>query len=185
MKSLISLEHVERRIYLIRGHKVMLDSDLAELYGVTTGNLNLTVHRNKDRFPDDFAFRLTAEETDNLRLQIASSRWGGRRYLPYVFTQEGIAMLSGVLHTKRAIAVNVLIMRTFVKLREMLSTHKELAKKLEELEKRMGTYDQQILRLFETIRELMAPSLSPYKEPKRKIGYQPNMRLRGPLTWVQ
>jgi hypothetical protein len=132
----VPIELIERRIYLIRGQKVMLDSDLSELYQVTTGNLNLAVRRNLDRFPEDFMFQLTKEEFENLRLQFASSSsgYGGRRYLPYAFTEHGVAMLSSVLNSDRAVQMNILIIRAFVKLRELLATHKDLAQKIEKLD---------------------------------------------------
>lgn len=171
MKALIPMERIESRIYLIRERKVMIDVDLAELYDVKTGNLNLAVRRNLERFPEDFAFQLTREEADNLRLQTAISSWGGRRYLPYVFTQEGIAMLSSVLRSPRAVQMNILIMRVFVRLRKMLGTHKELAHKLEELEKKIGAHDTHIQTLFEAIRQLMEPPAPP-PEDKRRIGYR-------------
>lgn len=137
--SVVSIRVIEQRILLIRGQKVLLDSDLAGLYDVTTFNLNKAVKRNTDRFPRDFMFQLTQEEVGNLRFQFgisslrsqnATSKHGGRRYLPYVFTEQGVAMLSSVLNSERAIAVNIEIMRTFVKLRELLATHAELARKL-------------------------------------------------------
>ncbi|MBI3291278.1 MAG: ORF6N domain-containing protein [Elusimicrobia bacterium] len=180
MKSLIPIDHIERRIYLIRGQKVLVDADLAALYGVQTFNLNKAVRRNRERFPGDFVFQLTKAEWDNLRfhLGIPKSAWGGRRYWPYAFTEQGVAMLSSVLQSPRAITINILIMRAFVKLREMLSTHKELANKIAELEKRMGTHDQHILNIFERIRELMTPALSLPTEPKRRIGYHTDLKLR-------
>src|SRR5437870_5079988 len=130
----VAAEQVERSILLIRGHKVMLDSDLAALYGVETFNLNKAVRRNMDRFPEDFMFQLTKEEAERLRFQIGISKpgRGGRRYVPYVFTEQGVAMLSSVLRSKRAVHVNIAIMRAFVRLRQILATHKELARKLEE-----------------------------------------------------
>ena len=131
---IVSPGFIERRIYLIRKQKVMLDSDLAELYGVETFNLNKAVKRNIDRFPDDFMFQLSQEEAESLRFQIGMSKVsgrGGRRYLPYAFTEQGVAMLSSVLNSKRAVQVNIAIMRAFVKLRELLATHKDLAQKLE------------------------------------------------------
>ena len=145
---------VERRIYLVRGHKVMLDSDLADLYEVETKILLQAVKRNKERFPNDFMFQLTSGETTNLRSQTVTSSFGhgGRRYLPYVFTEQGVAMLSSVLHSKRAIQVNIAIMRTFVQLRELLATHKDLAQKLEALEKK---YDKQFRIVFKVIYKLM------------------------------
>jgi phage regulator Rha-like protein len=132
----VPIELIERRIYLIRGHKVMLDSDLAELYQVLTKNLNKAVARNPERFPGDFMFQLTAEEAESLRFQIGTSNEGrgGRRYLPYAFTEHGVAMLSSVLHSQRAVQMNILIIRAFVKLRELLATHKELADRIEKLE---------------------------------------------------
>jgi hypothetical protein len=131
---------IENHILLIRGQKVLLDADLARLYQVTTGNLNLAVRRNQERFPEDFMFQLSKEEFEKLRLQFARSRWGGRRHPPYAFTEQGIAMLSSVLNSARAIQVNIAIMRTFVRLRQILATHEELALRLEHLEWRQ--YEQ-------------------------------------------
>jgi phage regulator Rha-like protein len=156
MKDLIPQEVIERKIYLIRGHKVMLDNVLAGLYGVETKNLNLQVKRNIKRFPEDFMFRLNKEES--LRLQNATSKRGGRRYLPYAFTEQGVAMLSSVLNSERAIQVNIAIMRAFVRLKAVLSIHKELAHKLRELEGKIEKHDEKILSIFEVIRQLMAPS---------------------------
>src|ERR1017187_4024121 len=134
--AVIPVERIASRIYLIRGEKVMLDSDLAELYGVETGALVRAVKRNSKRFPEDFSFQLTDEEFENLRCQIGtSSRRGGRRYPPYAFTEQGVAMLSSVLHSRRAVAVNIEIMRAFVKLRQMLVGHAELTRKLAEMER--------------------------------------------------
>jgi hypothetical protein len=164
MKALIPAEVIERKIYLIRGHKVMLDSDLAELYGVTTKRLNEQIRRNLKRFPSDFMFQLSSKEAESLRSQIATSKRGGRRYLPYAFTEQGVAMLSTVLNSDRAIEVNIQIMRAFVKLREMIASNKELAKRLDELESK---YDEQFKVVFDAIRELMTPP-----EPKRRrIGF--------------
>jgi len=131
MKNVVVIEVIEKKIFIVRGHKVMLDSDLARLYSVETKYLTRQTRRNIDRFPEDFMFRLTKEEI--LRCQNVTSSYGGRRYLPYAFTEQGVAMLSSVLNSKRAIQVNIAIMRAFVKLREILSTHKELATKLREL----------------------------------------------------
>ena len=156
---------VQSKIILIRGQKVMLDADLARLYEVSTKRLNEQARRNSRRFPSDFMFQLTKEEYDILRSQFATSSWGGRRYLPFAFTEQGVAMLSSVLESERAVLVNVEIMRTFVKLREILATHKDLARKLEELEKK---YDEQFAVVFEAIRELMTP---PEPPPKRRIGF--------------
>lgn len=167
-QGIVPLESIERRIFLIRGQKVMLDSDLADLYGVETFNLNKAVKRNVDRFPADFMFQLTPPEADRLRFQIGMSKVtgrGGRRYLPYAFTEQGVAMLSSVLRSKRAVQVNITIMRAFVRLRELLATHKDLARKLREMEKK---YDAQFKVVFEAIRELMEPEPVP---PKRQIGF--------------
>jgi len=164
LKSLIPVEIIENRIYLIREHKVILDIHLADLYGVETKLLKRAVKRNIDRFPDDFMIELSKEEFENLRCQIGTSSWGGIRYKPYAFTEQGVAMLSSVLRSKRAIQVNIEIMRTFVKLRKLLLTHKDLARKLNELENK---YDHQFKVVFDAIKELMIP---PEKE-KRRIGF--------------
>ena len=161
---------VERRIYLIRGQKVMLDTDLADLYGVETKALNRALKRNLDRFPDDFAFQLTSEEYEALRCQIGTSkafqsRRGGRRYLPFAFTEQGVAMLSSVLRSPRAIQVNIAIMRAFVRLRELLLSNVDLARKLAALE---GKYDAQFKVVFDAIRRLMTPPPDP---PRRRIGF--------------
>ena len=156
MINIVPTEKIEQCILLIRGQKVMLDSDLARLYKVPTKRLNEAVRRNIKRFPEDFMFQLTYQEVTILRSHFATSsaEYGGRRYLPFVFTEQGVAMLSSVLSSERAIEVNVEIMRAFVKLRQLLSTHKDLAKKLEELEKK---YDGQFKIVFEAIRRLMLP----------------------------
>jgi hypothetical protein len=155
-------QRVEHKILLIRGHKVMLDADLATLYEVETKNLNKAVKRNLERFPADFMFQLTLEETLALRFQFGTSKegHGGRRYLPYAFTEQGVSMLSSVLNSPRAIQVNIAIMRAFVKLRQLLSTHADLARKLEEMEKR---YDHQFKAVFEAIHQLMLPPTKPAK----------------------
>jgi len=168
MKDIIPAELIERKILVIRGEKVMLDSDLAILYGVETRVLNQAVRRNIRRFPNDFMFELSAVENELLRSQIVILKKGRgqhSKYLPYAFTEQGVAMLSSVLNSDRAIEVNILIMRAFVKLREMISTHKDLAKKLEDLEQK---YDSQFKMVFDAIRQLMTPS-----EPKKKraIGF--------------
>ncbi len=165
MKSLVPIEVIEKKILLIAGQKVMLDSDLAALYGVTTKRLNEQVRRNLKRFPDDFMYQLSREEFESLKSHFAtSSSWGGRRTLPYAFTEQGIAMLSSVLNSARAIDVNIQIMRTFVKLREMISTHRDLARKLSELEKK---YDGQFQIVFEAIRQIIEVE----QRPKRRIGF--------------
>ena len=175
MKTVIKVEMIEQKIYLVRGRKVMFDSDLAKLYEVETKYLTRQVRRNIRRFPTDFMFRMTAEEY--LRCQNVTSKRGGRRYLPYVFTELGIAMLSTVLNSERAIEVNMAIMRVFVKLREVLAQHKELVDRLKELENRMDKKDQEILSIFEAIRQLMAlpvgqAGLPPEKE-KPFVGFHP------------
>lgn len=167
MKPVIAAEIIERKIYLIRGLKVMLDGDLAELYGVEARVLNQAVKRNAKRFPSDFMFQLSKDEDKALRSQFVTLKQGRgrhRKYQPYAFSEQGVAMLSSVLNSDRAVEVNILIMRAFVKLREMISTHKDLAKKLEDLEKK---YDSQFRVVFEAIRELMVPP----EEDKRKIGF--------------
>ena len=159
--SVIPVERIARRIYLIRNEKVMVDSDLADLYGVETKNLNKTVKRNLRRFPADFMFQVTAEEFEALRFQIGTSNGrGGRRTRPYVFTEHGVAMLSSVLNSDRAADVNVAIMRTFVKLREILATNQDLARRVKE-------HDRQIGALFSAVEKLLA-----LPEPKKNpIGY--------------
>jgi hypothetical protein len=153
-------EQVERNILLIRGHRVMLDTDLAKLYSVPTKAINQAVKRNTNRFPSDFMFQLTSEETTALRSQFVTSKnRGGRQYRPYAFTEQGVAMLSSVLHSERAIQVNIAIMRAFVQLREMIGSNKGLSRRLNELEKK---YDSQFRVVFEAIRELMA-------EPESKV----------------
>jgi hypothetical protein len=166
-QELVPVERIEQRILLIRGHKVMLDSHLAELYQVRTFRLNEAVKRNRKRFPEDFMLQLTKEEAENLRSQIAISSYGygGRRYLPYVFTEQGVAMLSTVLNSERAIAVNIAIMRTFVRLRQILATNKHLAAQLAAMEKK---YDQQFKVVFDILKQLMEP---PPEPPKRPIGF--------------
>jgi ORF6N domain len=167
--TLIPVERIQKAILLIREQKVLLDKDLAELYGVTTFNLNKAVKRNLNRFPEDFMFQLTKEENECLRFQSGISKAtgrGGRRYLPYAFTEQGVAMLSSVLHSDTAVAVNIAIMRAFVQLREILSTHKDLARKLDALEKK---YDENFRVVFEAIRQLMAPPSAPDKT--RKFGF--------------
>ena len=187
--ALIPAARIERKIFLLRGEKVMLDSDLAELYDVETKALNQAVKRNLDRFPQDFMFQLSSEEAGsilrsqivtsssetspkpsknslNLRSQIVtpSLGYGGRRYRPYAFTEQGIAMLSSVLASPRAIQVNIAIMRTFVQLRQMLASHADLAQKLEAMEKK---YDASFRVVFDAIRKLMAEK----SKPKREIGF--------------
>ena len=164
---LFTPQFIARRIYLIRRQKVMLDNDLAALYGVLTKRLNEQVRRNIRRFPADFMFQLTQQETKALKSQFATSKQGhgGRRYLPLVFTEQGVAMLSSVLNSERAIQVNIAIMRAFVELRAMLTTHKDLARKLAELEKK---YDKQFKVVFQAIYKLMEPEEPPKQQ---QIGF--------------
>jgi hypothetical protein len=162
--DIIPQEIIEHKILLIRGKRVMLDRDLAVLYGVTTGNLNKAVKRNIERFPGDFMFQFTEEEFKSLIFQFGTSKWGGVRKLPFAFTENGVAMLSSVLNSKRAIDVNIQIMRTFTRLREMLLTHKDLKRKIESMEKK---YDQQFKIVFDAIKQLLE---SPVK-PKKRIGF--------------
>jgi len=167
--SALRIASIERTINFFRGQKVMVDADLARLYQVPTSRLNEQVKRNRRRFPKDFMFQLTAEEASSLTSQIAiSNPRGGRRHRPYAFTEQGVAMLSSVLKSGRAVQVNIAIMRAFVKLREILATHHELAERLEELEGRFQQHDAQIQEVFEAIRALLAPKPDP---SKRRIGF--------------
>jgi hypothetical protein len=161
---------IEDSIRVIRGHKVILSGDLAELYGVPVSRLNEAVKRNRARFPSDFMFQMTRAEAENLKSQFAISSWGGaRRGTPYAFTEEGVAMLSAVLRSATAIAVSIQIIRVFVRLRRLLASHDQLRRKLEQLERRVGDHDQHFVAIFEAIRELMAEADAP---PKPRIGYQ-------------
>ena len=162
------LDMIESKIYVIRGKKVMLDQDLALLYGVETKVLIQSVKRQKDRFPDDFMFHLSESESQSLRSQFVTSKVGrgGRRYLPYVFTENGVAMLSSVLRSKQAIQVNIQIMRTFTRLREMIRSHEAIWKKLSEIEQK---YDGQFQAVFEVIQQMVAAE----EKPKPKIGFHP------------
>ena len=174
-KAGLSAVHIEQAILFIRGQKVMLDRDLAALYGVTTGNLNKAVKRNPDRFPGDFMLQLTVEECASLRFQFGTLKRGQhRKYLPYAFTEQGVAMLSSVLHSPRAIQVNVAIMRAFVRLRQTLAVHKDLAHKLAELERKIAGHDANIHTLFEVIRQLMTP---PEPPPRKPIGFHVKERI--------
>ena len=165
MKAIMPIEVIEQKIYVIRGQKVILSTDLAALYGVEPKVLVQAVKRNQGRFPADFMFQLSKQEVINLKSQIVTSSWGGiRRATPYAFTEQGVAMLSSVLNSKRAIDVNIHIIRTFVKLREMIVSNKDLARKLNDLEKR---YDGQFQIVFEAIRQLIEVEES----PNRKIGF--------------
>ena len=164
-KTTIPAIQIESLILIIRGEKVILDSDLATLYEVETKVLTQTVRRNMSRFPADFMFQLTREEFGHLRSQSVSSRWGGRRYLPYAFTEHGVAMLSSVLRSEHAVKVNIEIIRAFVRLRQILASDKRLAQKIDKLEQK---YDDQFKKVFEAIKQLMAPSTN---EKKRPIGF--------------
>jgi len=166
-KEIITLpnERIISRIFLIRGKKVMMDQDLAELYNVDTKVLIQSVKRNIKRFPGDFMFQLTKEEFIDLRSQFVTSSWGGRRYYPYAFTEQGVAMLSSVLNSERAIRVNIQIIRTFTQLRELLATHKDLREKIENIEKK---YDKQLREIFEAIKHLLAEKT----KPKNPIGFR-------------
>jgi len=156
------MERIAASIYLIRGQKVMIDSDLAALYGVETKVFNQAIRRNIDRLPKDFMFHLTSEETENLRSQTVTSSWGGRRYVPYAFTEHGVAMLSSVLRSKKAVEINIAIVRTFIRLRRVLATNEDLARMV-------AKHDQQITVLFENVRKMLTPA--PVK--KKPIGFVP------------
>ena len=169
-KILVPQEIVESKIFIFRDKKVMIDKDLAALYGVNVKYLKRQVRRNNDRFPADFMFQLTKEELKNWRCQFGTSNSAdkmGLRYPPFAFTEPGVAMLSSVLNSKRAVQVNIQIIRTFIKLREMLLTHAELKRKIEEME---GKYDQQFQLVFDAIRQLLTPP----EKPKRRIGFHPH-----------
>lgn len=175
--ALVPTEQVEKIILIIRGHKVLLDSDLAVLYGVETKVLNQAVRRNRDRFPSDFMFQLTAGEVADLnRSQVVTGSQKHRdpRFRPFAFSEQGVAMLSSVLRSKRAVTVNIEIMRAFVRLREMLASNREVAQKLSELERHIATHDKQIQTIFEAIRQL----ISPPKNKHRQIGFQPKSEKR-------
>ncbi|MFA5840190.1 MAG: ORF6N domain-containing protein [Candidatus Margulisiibacteriota bacterium] len=174
MTNLLPIERIENKIYLIRGLKVLIDCDLAGFYEVKTFNLNKAVKRNIERFPSDFMFQLTKEEYANLKFQFGISSlstnkpgWGGRRSLPYAFTENGVAMLSSVLQSKRAVFINIQIMRAFTKLRQILSSHKDLARKVEELERKHSKHEIEITTVFKLLKRLMQEP----EKPKRPIGF--------------
>jgi len=168
-KAIIPIGQIEQRILIIRGQRVMLDADLAELYGVETKQLVRAIKRNISRFPPDFMLQLSKDDFENLRRHFGtSSQWGGRRYPPYAFTEQGVAMLSSVLRSKRAIQVNIEIMRAFVRLRRILASHAGLARKLDILEKK---YDAQFRVVFDAIRQLSSPPESEPEPPKKRIGF--------------
>ena len=164
MKLIVPAEVIEQKIFLIRGHKVMFDKDLAALYGIETFNLNKAVRRNLDRFPKDFMFQLTEREFKNLIFHFGISSWGGTRKRPRVFTEHGILMLSSVLNSKRAIQVNIQIVRAFTKLRKMLQSHKELKQKIDRMEKK---YDHQFRIVFDAIRKILVEE----EKPRKEIGF--------------
>lgn len=169
MSNLVPVESIIRRIYVFRGHKVMVDSDLAEMYGVETRAFNQAVKRNLARFPEDFSFQLSEAEFANLMSQsVTSSSWGGRRKLPLVFTEQGVAMLSSVLRSDRAIEINIAVMRAFVRLRELLTSNEEIARRLADIERKLDDHDESIRVAFDALRQLMTEP-----EPEaRRIGFQ-------------
>lgn len=166
----VSVQFIERRIYLIRGQKVMIDVDLAELYGVPTRSLNQQVQRNHKRFPEDFMFQLTKEEAEILRSQFAtsSSTHGGRRFRPYAFTEHGVAMLSSVLNSERAVEVNISIMRAFIKLRQLMESNEELHRKLAAVIRKLSTHDQYFKVVFDELRKLAQQPTA----PRKQIGFR-------------
>lgn len=168
MNELLTEERVLQLIHKIRNQKVMLDSDLAEMYGVPTKRLNEQVKRNSDRFPIDFMFQLNEEEWQNLKSQNATSSWGGRRTLPYVFTEQGVSMLSSVLNSQQAIQINISIMRVFVKVREWSLNYGELALKIKELEKDSSEHHDHIAHIYQVIEELLRPTI----ENRPTIGFK-------------
>jgi phage regulator Rha-like protein len=176
--TLAPIERIQSRILLIRGHRVMLDADLADVYGTTTKALNQAVKRNADRFPDDFMFQLTAEEMDSLRSHSVTSNpgRGGRRFRPYAFTEHGAIMLASVLNSAIAVQASIAVVRAFIRLREILATHQELAAKLDELEKRIEGHDEEITNLFDAIRLLMEPP----ETPDKNIGFHARPTLPEP-----
>jgi ORF6N domain len=176
--KLVPIETIERKIYLIRGCKVMFDSDLAAMYQVPTKVLNQAVRRNIGRFPEDFMFQLTGDELESLRSQIVTSNdgRGGKRYLPYAFTEHGVAMLSSVLKSRRAVELNILIIRAFVRLRDYLATHKDLARKLADVERTQQEHGSHIRQIYDCIQRLIEPP----EQPKRRIGF----RAATPYTYT-
>ena len=169
-KIAIPEEIITSKIYFIRDRKVTLDEDLAELYGVSTGNLNKAVSRNIARFPEDFMFQITKEEFDNLIFQFGTSSWGGRRKLPNAFTEQGVAMLSGVLHSERAITVNIQIMRVFTKIRDILTDNLSVRLEIEEIKKQLVNHDKNIELVFSYLDELIEKHDNP--KPRKAIGFK-------------
>jgi hypothetical protein len=172
LQLLVAEQKVLNRIYVIRGEKVMIDEDLSAMYGVDTKQLKRQVKRNKDRFPKDFMFVLTRKEFENLRSQIGTSGWGGTRYLPMAFTEQGVAMLSGILNSKTAIEVNIRIIRVFTKLREYTLTHKEILLQLTRLEKEVRGNTKDIENIFIVLKELLEKERKPL--PRNRIGFRQN-----------
>lgn len=168
--EMIIQERIAKSIYLVRGQKVMMDNELAELYGVETKRLNEQVKRNIERFPDDFMFQLSKEEWENLKSQNATASWGGRRNPPYMFTEQGIAMLSSVLNSSVAIQVNISIMRVFVKMRQWAANYTDLLEKIEELQAAQGEQNEDIANIYRIIEELVRPQLT----ERKQIGYKIN-----------
>ena len=173
MKDLIPVEKIASKIYMIRDKKVIFDRDLAKLYGVETKVLKRAVRRNIDRFPNDFMFELNKDEFQNLRRQIGTSSWGGTRYVPMAFTEHGVIMLSSVLNSDRAIQVNIQIVRIFIKMREMLSSYKDMLHKLEQIEHKLTGHDNQILTIFEYLKHLEQNKQKELDQKNRKhIGFK-------------
>ncbi len=170
-ESLVPVGHIESIILVIRAHKVILDADLAELYGVETKILNKAVKRHLDRFPEDFMFQLTTEEAENLRFQIGTSRrtHGGRRYLPYAFTEHGALMAANILKSKTAVSMSIYVVRAFIRMREELTSRRDLEERLDQIEKILLVHDAQLKELFEKIRPLLLP---PPEKPRKKIGFE-------------
>ncbi len=172
MKDLMLKEVIANKIFMIRHKRIMLDQDLADLYGVPTKSLNLAVKRNIERFPDDFMFRLNQKEYQSLRLQFETSKRGGRRYPPYAFTQDGVAMLSSILKSKRAVQVNILIMRTFTKVQELILFHKNLRQGIKALERKYKQHDKHFATVFKVLKKLLTPP----EKTKRQIGFHPQKK---------
>ncbi len=172
-KVTIPDEVITSKIYLIRDKNVMLDSDLAELYQVETRRLNEQVKRNRDRFPEDCMFRLTKKEWENLKSQFATSSWGGRRKEPFVFTEHGVLMLSSVLNSERAIAVNIKIVRVYTQIKEMLLTHKDLLLKMQEIEQKVSSHDEKLMLIFEYMKQFEEAKRQHLEQQNRpKIGFK-------------
>ena len=169
LTNIISDEVIENKIFIIRGKKVMLDKDLAMLYQVTTSNLNKAVKRNVSRFPEDFMFKLNKVELENLMFQFGTSNWGGTRKIPSAFTEQGVAMLSSVLKSERAVQVNIQIIRTFTKIREMIISNKELRLKIESMEKK---YDNKFREVFDVIKRILITQVRDDSRPGKKIGFE-------------